>query len=284
MPPMQVIDSNAALRAALAARSDVVLVPTMGNLHAGHLALLELARRQLRSPGGAVVVSLFVNPLQFGPSEDFARYPRTFERDRQLLAAAGCDVLFAPSVEEMYPVPQSVFVVPPPPLADILEGASRPGFFRGVCTVVLKLLNIVAPRMAVFGRKDYQQWRVVERMVEQLSLPVEILAGETVREADGLAMSSRNAYLDAGQRREAGALYAALDDLARQVRLGRRDLDVLEREARAALGRRGWRADYVSVRRRADLTVPSAGEAGEAWVVLGAGWLGATRLIDNLEI
>lgn len=279
MRPMQVVHTAAALRALLAGRDEVVLVPTMGNLHAGHLSLVERARRQ----GAPVVTSLFVNPLQFGPGEDFGRYPRTLERDREMLAAAGCDVLFAPAVEEMYPAPQSVFVAPPPALADILEGASRPGFFRGVCTVVLKLFHIVRPRTAVFGRKDYQQWRIVERMVAELALPIEIIAGETVREPDGLALSSRNGYLDATQRRAASALHEALSEVVRTAAAGATDFAVLERAAMDSLTRRGWRADYVSVRRRGDLAPADSGTAPGQRVVLGAGWLGGTRLIDNLE-
>lgn len=275
MSGLRVIHSIAALRAALRGRQDITLVPTMGNLHAGHLALVRAARERQ----GLVVASIFVNPLQFGPSEDFARYPRTLERDCALLAEVGCDVVFAPSVEEMYPRPQRYFVEPPAELADILEGRSRPGFFRGVCTVVLKLFDVVEPRTAVFGKKDYQQWVIVRHMIEQLALDIEIVAGETVREPSGLALSSRNGYLDAAQRREAPELYRVLRETADRLAAGSTEFEPLERAALAALAARGWRADYVSIR---DLDLGAPVE-GRRMIVLGAAALGKTRLIDNVE-
>jgi pantoate--beta-alanine ligase len=249
----------------------------MGNLHAGHLALIERAR----SAGDPVVASIFVNRLQFAPTDDFDRYPRTFERDCELLRAAGCDVVFAPDETELYPQAQTFKVVPPPELADRLEGRYRPGFFTGVCTVVLKLFNCVQPQVAVFGKKDYQQLRVVQGMVAQLALPIEIIAGETSRADDGLALSSRNGYLDAAQRAEAATLWRELTAIDAQVRSGRRDFAALEDAAVQALAARGWEPDYVAIRRRTDLDVPAE---GDALVVLAAARLGATRLIDNLEI
>ena len=276
---MRIIQSIAELLASSSARGGITLVPTMGNLHEGHLSLVRIAR----AGGGCVVASLFVNPLQFAPHEDFERYPRTFERDRELLAQAGCDVLFAPSVAEMYPAPQSVFVEPPAALADILEGRARPGFFRGVCTVVLKLFNIVEPRAAVFGRKDYQQWVIVRRMVQELGLDIELLAGETVREPSGLALSSRNGYLSEAERREAPLLHRQLREIGGQVAAGRSDFGALEEAASAALAARGWQPDYISIRRAQDLGVPAGGEPGDL-IVLGAARLGRTRLIDNVKV
>jgi pantoate--beta-alanine ligase len=243
-------------------------VPTMGSLHAGHLALVRLARG--RAP--RVAVSIFVNRLQFAPGEDFDGYPRSFAEDCEKLAAAGVDLVFAPDERILYPEPQR-FLVEPPPLAGELEGRFRPRFFHGVATVVLKLLNCVQPVAAVFGKKDYQQLLVVREMVRQFNLPLEIVAGETVREADGLAMSSRNGYLSAGERREAPRLYRSLLD----VKAGRTDGAQAMRSLQAA----GWQPDYVEVRRRGDLAVPRAGE--RELVVLAAARLGATRLIDNLE-
>ena len=273
---MRVIHTIAELRQALAGATATAFVPTMGNLHEGHLSLVRLARER----GGPVVASLFVNRLQFAPHEDFDTYPRTLERDCELLRGAGCDLVFAPAERELYPEPQRFVVQPPAELADILEGHFRPGFFTGVCTVVAKLFHCVQPRSAVFGKKDYQQLMVVQRMVQQLALPIEIVAGETGRADDGLALSSRNGYLSASERAEAPALASELHRLAQRLRDGERDLGVLERDAMAALSRRGWAPDYVAVRRRADLGVPVA---GDALVVLAAARLGSTRLIDNLE-
>ncbi|MFT3665754.1 pantoate--beta-alanine ligase [Piscinibacter sp.] len=274
---MQVVHSIAQLRAALAGQANSVFVPTMGNLHDGHLSLIRLARAR----GGPVVASIFVNRLQFAPHEDFDTYPRTLERDCQLLAPAGCDIVFAPSEKDLYPEPQGYKVHPPPELADILEGHFRPGFFTGVCTVVLKLFNAVQPKVAVFGKKDYQQLMVIRRMVEQLALPITIVGGETGRAADGLALSSRNGYLDAAQRAEAVQLSAALRRIEAAAMAGERDWAQLEAEAMAGLAARGWQPDYVAIRRRRDLGEPAG---GEPLVVLAAAKLGTTRLIDNLEI
>ncbi|HYX64179.1 MAG TPA: pantoate--beta-alanine ligase [Burkholderiales bacterium] len=264
---MQIVADIAALRAALGAAGPTALVPTMGNLHEGHLALVRLARRTAPK----VVVSIFVNRLQFLPGEDFDRYPRTFERDRGLLEAEGVDFLFAPSEEQLYPRPQGYFVQPPA-MAHELEGRYRPGFFQGVATVVLKLFNCVQPVAAAFGKKDYQQLLVVRGMVEQLNLAIRILAGETARERDGLAMSSRNGYLSAAERAEAPRLYRVIQQVA---------AGMLPEQAMRELRTAGWQPDYIEVRRRADLAVPQA--ADQERVVLAAARLGATRLIDNLE-
>jgi pantoate--beta-alanine ligase len=274
---MKVIHTLAELREALAGERHTAFVPTMGNLHDGHLSLIELARQR----GGPVVASIFVNRLQFAPHEDFDTYPRTLERDCALLAPAGCDIVFAPSERELYPEPQGYKVHPPSELADILEGHFRPGFFTGVCTVVLKLFNCVQPRTAVFGKKDYQQLMVIRRMVDQLALPIEIVGGETGRAADGLALSSRNGYLTDAERAEAVQLSAALRRIAAAVSAGERDWAQLEAGAMDALAERGWKPDYVAIRRRRDLGAPAD---GEPLVVLAAAKLGTTRLIDNLEL
>ena len=265
---MQTFTEIAALRGALAPAGPVAFVPTMGNLHAGHLSLVRLARREARS----VVVSIFVNRLQFLPTEDFERYPRTFDDDRRLLDAEGVELVFAPAENVLYPQAQTV-MVHPGPLGEQLEGRFRPGFFNGVSTVVLKLFNAVQPAAAVFGKKDYQQLAVVRDMVRQLHLPIEIVAGETAREADGLAMSSRNAYLSAAERAEAPRLHRTLKAVSSGAKTSA--------EAFSELAAAGWKPDYVEVRRRADLAVPQAGE--RELVVLGAARLGGTRLIDNLE-
>ena len=265
---MKTLRGIAELRAAAQAAGPLAFVPTMGNLHEGHLSLVRLAR----SRGGAVAASIFVNRLQFQPSEDFDRYPRTFEHDCALLEKEGVELLFAPDESVLYPEPQS-FVVNPGPFGEQLEGRFRPGFFQGVATVVLKLFNVMQPAAAVFGKKDYQQLMVVRSMVQQLNLPVEIIAGETVREADGLAMSSRNSYLSAAQRAEAPRLFRTLAG----VSSGALDCDKAIKELTAA----GWQPDYVEVRRRSDLAKPGPGD--KALVVLAAARLGATRLIDNLE-
>lgn len=274
---MRVIHTIAELRQALAGTTRTTLVPTMGNLHAGHLSLIECAKEA----GGPVVASIFVNRLQFAPHEDFDTYPRTLERDCEMLRAAGCNFVFAPNEAELYPEPQAYKVQPPGALADILEGHFRPGFFTGVCTVVLKLFNCVQPRVAVFGKKDYQQVMVIRQMVRQLALPIEILAGETTRAEDGLALSSRNGYLDATRRVEAVTLSRELKGIAAALRSGRRDLAALEDAAMQSLTARGWSPDYVAIRRRSDLAAPSS---GEALVVVAAAKLGTTRLIDNLEL
>ena len=277
---MQILHTTDALRAALRSPGTCAFVPTMGHLHDGHLALV----RQARGHGLPVVVSIFVNRLQFAPHEDFDRYPRTLARDCELLTAAGCDVVFAPDEAERYPTPQTFKVLPDPLLADTLEGHFRPGFFTGVCTVVMKLFACVQPRVAVFGKKDYQQCLVIRRMVEQFALPIMIEAAETCRAADGLALSSRNAYLTDSERRNAVALPMALAALGRACHAGTAPLAVLEAQAMSALAALGWQPDYLSVRRCSDLAAPRPGDAGEPLVVLGAARLGATRLIDSLAL
>lgn len=275
---MQIHDTISGLRAALKDAGRVAFVPTMGNLHEGHIALM----RQAQAHGDSVVSSLFVNRLQFGPKEDFNTYPRTFEADCEKMAAAGVAHLFAPDEKEMYPTPQAYHVHPDPAQADILEGEFRPGFFRGVATVVLKLFSIVRPQVAVFGKKDYQQLMVIRNMVREFALPIEIVPGETVRAADGLALSSRNGYLSEAERAEAPRLYRALDAVRRALQAGERDLARLEQRAMAELRASGWSPQYVAVRKQLDLQLPVAHDSG--LVVLGAALLGSTRLIDNLEV
>lgn len=279
---MRVIHTLAELRGALAGQHRSALVPTMGNLHEGHLALVREAARR----GGPVVASIFVNRLQFLPHEDFDQYPRTLARDAELLTGAGCDVLFAPSEGELYPEPQTYKVSPPAALADILEGEFRPGFFTGVCTVVMKLLQCVQPAVAVFGQKDYQQLQVIQGMVKQFAMPVDIVGLPTVRADDGLALSSRNGYLDPAERAEAIALAQALQHLAQAARDPQHSLDTLEARAAAQLRARGWVPDYLTLRRRSDLLPPTDAQrlSGEPLVALGAARLGKTRLIDNLEL
>lgn len=273
---MDLIHAVSGLRPRLAREGSVVLVPTMGNLHAGHMALVEKAHDH----GRCVAVSIFVNRLQFEPGGDFDRYPRTLEADCEKLARAGCDVVFAPDEREMYPGPQEI-VLSPPRVAHTLEGEYRAGHFQGVVTVVAKLLNIVMPHVAIFGKKDYQQLLVLRELVRQLNFGVKVVPGETVREPDGLAMSSRNAYLSAGERREAVRLSAVLRQIREEVRGGRRDFADLEKAAKEELSAHGWRPDYIAVRRASDLGTPGADD--RELVVLGAAWLGRTRLIDNLE-
>ena len=274
---MRIVHTIAELRQTLAGASGVALVPTLGNLHPGHLTLVNRARER----GSLVVASIFVNRLQFAPHEDFDTYPRTFERDCELLRSAGCDVVFAPAEAELYPQPQGYKVHPSAELGDILEGHFRPGFFIGVCTVVLKLFNCVQPDFAVFGKKDYQQLLVIEQMVRQFALPIEIIGVETTRADDGLALSSRNAYLDTAQRAQAVALSRELASVAAELRTGQRDWSAVETAAMQSLVARGWQPDYVVIRRRADLAAPMD---GGALVVLAAATLGSTRLIDNLEL
>ncbi|HLU18816.1 MAG TPA: pantoate--beta-alanine ligase [Pusillimonas sp.] len=280
---MKVVHTIEELRDQLRGQLHVSFVPTMGNLHAGHLALMKLARQH----GSPVVASIFVNRLQFGPNEDFDRYPRTLESDiEKLERERDVYVLFAPRESEMYPEPQSFQIQPPSDLGGILEGECRPGFFTGVGTVVLKLFSCVQPRVAVFGKKDYQQLMVVRSMCRQFQLPVNILAHETVRDHDGLALSSRNVYLSPAERAEAPRLYAMLRQIQQRLEQGCHDQLQLEGEAREELSRRGWSVDYVSVRRQRDLGVPTTAEirAGEPLVALAAAKLGSTRLIDNLEM
>jgi pantoate--beta-alanine ligase len=273
---MDIIASIAELRSRLAGEDGIAFVPTMGNLHAGHIALVELARQH----GRCVVVSIFVNPLQFGASEDLSNYPRTLQADLDQLAAAGAAVVFTPSDAELYPQPQTV-TVDPPPVADELCGAHRPGHFRGVATVVLKLFNIVQPAVAIFGKKDFQQLYVIREMTRQLDLPVEIMAGETVREEDGLAMSSRNGYLKPAQRVEAPRLYGVLQQVAKAVQDGRSDFEAIEAQTVQYLTLMGWIVDYIEVRNADTLARPAASD--NRLVALGAARLGSTRLIDNIE-
>ena len=282
---MHIVHTIADLRQHLSPFNRPAFVPTMGNLHEGHIALV----RQARPLGDVTVSSIFVNRLQFAPHEDFDSYPRTLDADAQRLEEAGCDVLFAPREKELYPEPQSYKIHPANDLADILEGHFRPGFFIGVSTVVMKLFSCVFAGMpsgvAAFGKKDYQQVMVVRRLVQQFALPVEILAGETQRAEDGLALSSRNSYLSPTERQEAVQLSLALRALGDAARASpAADLPALEAQAMQALARRGWKPDYLTVRRRADLLPPQGPLASEPLVVLGAAKLGNTRLIDNLEI
>ena len=287
---MLVVHSIADLQFALAGASLRALVPTMGNLHQGHLDLMQIARKQVDariSSGGKTVASIFVNRLQFAPHEDFDSYPRTLENDCALLEANGCDVVFAPSEKDLYPEPQVFTVHPPTELADILEGAFRPGFFVGVSTVVHKLFNIVEPNLAVFGKKDYQQLMVIRRMVQQMALPIEIIGAETRRAADGLALSSRNGYLSQAECAEAVQLSMALKNLALAAResIAQGKLEVREAEqvAMQTLQHRGWQPDYLTLRRQHDLSQVT-GPCDQPMVVLGAAKLGKTRLIDNLEV
>jgi pantoate--beta-alanine ligase len=274
---MQVIHTVAEVRERLRGEPSVVLVPTMGNLHAGHIALVRKAREH----GRTVAVSIFVNRLQFEPGGDFDRYPRTLAEDCARLEAAGCHVAFAPDEKELYPAAQEIVLVPPK-AAEQLCGDFRPGHFQGVVTVVAKLLNIVQPHVAIFGKKDYQQLLVLQQLVRQLNFGVKVVPGETVREADGLAMSSRNGYLSPQERQEAARLSRELHSIREAVANGRRDFADLEKAAKDELAARGWRPDYIAIRRRADLGTPGADD--RELVVLGASWLGRTRLIDNLEI
>ena len=278
---MLIARSIADLRQALTPNRRPAFVPTMGNLHDGHIALV----RQAQPLGDVTVASIFVNRLQFLPHEDFDSYPRTWEADCAKLQAAGCDVLFAPREADLYPEPQTFKVHPDPRLADMLEGHFRPGFFVGVSTVVMKLFACVLGAtggVAVFGKKDYQQLMVIRHMVRQFALPIEIVAGETCRAADGLALSSRNGYLSLEERQEAVALSQALKRLAQQW-LDASDRSALEAQAQDALRARGWAPDYLTVRRRADLLPATAEDAAGTLVALGAARLGSTRLIDNLE-
>ncbi|HYP32133.1 MAG TPA: pantoate--beta-alanine ligase [Burkholderiaceae bacterium] len=279
---MQVIHTLADLRAVLAGSTKTALVPTMGNLHEGHLALV----REAALHGFPVVATIFVNRLQFLPHEDFDQYPRTLERDCQLLETAGCDIVFAPSESELYPEPQTFKVTPPAAIADLLEGEFRPGFFTGVCTVVMKLFQCVQPAVAVFGQKDYQQLMVIKAMARQFALPVEVVGLPTIRANDGLALSSRNGYLSQDERAEATALSRALRAIAAALREGARDVAAVEAGQKTELDARGWKTDYLTVRRRADLLPPTADDlaAKTPLVALAASRLGRTRLIDNLEI
>ena len=281
---MQIVHTIDALRQALAGRGRPAFVPTMGNLHEGHLALVRHARHH----GDVVVASIFVNRLQFLPHEDFDSYPRTFEADCAKLQAQGCDVLFAPGEQDLYPQPQTFKVQPDPALADILEGHFRPGFFTGVSTVVMKLFACVLGAsgggVGVFGKKDYQQLLVIRHMVQQFALPVQIVGVDTERAADGLALSSRTGYLSADERAQARALYTQLQWLAAQVLEGQQPLEQLEAQAMERLSAQGWKPDYLTVRQRSNLLPPQPGAVTPTTLVaLGAARLGSTRLIDYLE-
>jgi len=278
---MHIVTTSVELDERLDGRGKVVFVPTMGNLHQGHLQLMRIAREQ----GDTVVASIFVNRLQFGPNEDFDRYPRTFEDDCDGLRREGVDVLFAPQEQEMFPTPQ-VYRVYPPSLAEELEGQFRPGFFHGVCTVVLKLFNLVRPDVAVFGKKDRQQLKIVRGMVQQFNLPIRIVPAETVRAEDGLALASRNSYLTPAERIEAPRLYRTLRWCADEIDRGRHDYANLEAQARAELARRGWKVDYVAIRHGLALRIPhpEGYDHPNLLIVLGAASLGSTRLIDNVDV
>ena len=274
---MQIVHTLAELRQCLSPYRKPAVVPTMGNLHDGHLALVQAAKPL----GDVTLATVFVNRLQFAPHEDFDSYPRTLEADCDKLRAVGCDIVFAPSEREMYPEPQTYRVEPAPALAHILEGHFRPGFFGGVCTVVMKLLSCTQARVAVFGKKDYQQLMVIRHMVQQFAMPVEIVGIDTRRAAGGLALSSRNGYLSEAQREQARLLSQTLQAMADAVRAGSTDFAAIEAQAMDALRNAGWQPDYMALRRQADLQAP---QPGDALVALGAARLGTTRLIDNLEI
>ena len=283
---MKIISDIQELRDHLRGQNRASFVPTMGNLHEGHLSLMRLARQH----GDPVVASIFVNRLQFGPNEDFDSYPRTMQADIEKLEKEGVYILFAPTERDLYPQPQEYRVDPPQQLGDILEGEFRPGFFKGVCTVVLKLFSCVQPKVAVFGKKDYQQLMIIRQMAKQFALPVDIVPGETIRADDGLALSSRNGYLSNAERAKAPELMKTLKEVRQRVLdLNVRDaksLSEIEKAAVASLAGRGWNPDYIAIRQQSDLAPPSneSLQAGEPLVILTAAKLGKTRLIDNLEI
>ena len=257
-------------------------VPTMGNLHAGHIHLVEIAKQHAK----CVVVSIFVNPLQFGPNEDLSAYPRTLAADCEKLKAAGCDIVFTPSVAEIYPHEQTM-TIDPPPIANVLCGVTRLKHFAGVATVVMKLFNIVQPQFAVFGKKDFQQLFIIREMVKQFNLPIEIIAGETIREENGLALSSRNGYLTDAQRAPASQLNSALQGIVEKIKTGENDFLTLETQATNLLIKEGWEVDYISIRSSATLQVAS--QSDKNLIVLGAAKItnkttGKTRLIDNIEL
>ncbi len=283
---MKIISDIQELRDHLRGQNRSSFVPTMGNLHEGHLSLMRLARQH----GDPVVASIFVNRLQFGPNEDFDSYPRTMQADIEKLEKEGVYILFAPTERDLYPQPQEYRVDPPQQLGDILEGEFRPGFFKGVCTVVLKLFSCVQPKVAVFGKKDYQQLMIIRQMAKQFAIPVDIIPGETIRADDGLALSSRNGYLSTEERVEAPQLQRALKEVREQVlQLKERNeasLSEIEKKAVATLVGRGWQPDYIAIRKQSDLA-PASNESlhtGEPLVILTAAKIGKTRLIDNLEI
>lgn len=271
----QIIHHIPELREYLKNSEDIVLVPTMGNLHAGHLSLVEIAKQY----GKTVVVSVFVNPLQFGPTEDYAEYPRTLEEDCTKLKSIGVDVVFAPGLDDMYPDQQTCFVVPD---EAVLEASSRPGFFLGVATVVLKLFNIVQPKTAIFGKKDYQQLRVIQTMTRQLNLPIQIIGAPIARAEDGLALSSRNSYLSEAERAEAPRLHAVLEEIQSLVLQGDLNYSQLIENGLNTLRAHGWKPDYIAICPQDNLSLMPSSNV--PLVVLGAATLGTTRLIDNIEI
>lgn len=279
---MKIITCIHELRDQLYGQLRTAFVPTMGNIHDGHLSLIHLAKRH----GDPVVASIFVNRLQFGPHEDFEQYPRTLEADIEKLEKAGVYVLFAPTEDHFYPEPQEYCIAPPKHVGNILEGAFRPGFFMGVTTVVLKLFACVQPKVAIFGKKDYQQLMIIRNMTKQFSLPTEIIAAETFRAVDGLALSSRNGYLSIEERKKAPLLYETLKDIQKQIKLGVTDMPSLEQKAMDYLVQHEWQPDYITIRTQSTLQVPSLSELNHhtPLVVLAAAKLGKTRLIDNLEI
>ena len=283
---MKIISDINELRDHLRGQNRASFVPTMGNLHEGHLSLMRLARQH----GDPVVASIFVNRLQFGPNEDFDSYPRTMQADIDKLEKEGVYILFAPTEKDLYPQPQEYRVDPPQQLGDILEGEFRPGFFKGVCTVVLKLFSCVQPRVAVFGKKDYQQLMIVRQMASQFALPVDIVPAETIRAEDGLALSSRNIYLSASERAEAPALQRQLSAMREQV-LGLNENTVsalmdIEASALTQMQARGWKPDYMAIRQQRDLAKPTQADldGSQPLVIVTAAKLGKTRLIDNLEV
>jgi pantoate--beta-alanine ligase len=283
---MKIISDINELRDHLRGQNRTSFVPTMGNLHEGHLSLMRLARQH----GDPVVASIFVNRLQFGPNEDFDSYPRTMQADIDKLEKEGVYILFAPTEKDLYPQPQEYRVDPPQQLGDILEGEFRPGFFKGVCTVVLKLFSCVQPRVAVFGKKDYQQLMIIRQMASQFALPVDIVPAETIRAEDGLALSSRNIYLSESERAEAPALQRQLSAMREQV-LGLQEKTLgslmdIEAKALTQMQTRGWKPDYMAIRQQRDLAKPTQADldAGQPLVIVTAAKLGKTRLIDNLEI
>ena len=279
---MQIIHTVSDLRKTLANQASIGFVPTMGNLHAGHIALVTQAKQHAE----CVVVSIFVNPLQFSPTEDLANYPRTLAADYEKLKLAGCDIVFTPSAAEIYPHEQTM-TIDPPPIASVLCGATRLKHFAGVATVVMKLFNIVKPDIAVFGKKDFQQLFIIKEMVKQFNLPIEIIAGETIRETNGLALSSRNGYLTDAQRAAASQLNSALQAIVNAIKTGNKNFLKLEQQARMQLTKQGWEVDYISI--RASTTLQRAAQSDQDLIVLGAAKIsnktsGKTRLIDNIEL
>jgi len=279
---MQIIETVVALKRALENQTNIALVPTMGNLHAGHLHLVTLAKQE----ASCVVVSIFVNPLQFGANEDLASYPRSLDADYEKLSNHGVDIVFAPSVVEIYPdfdginLNQTISITVPP-IANELCGATRPGHFSGVATVVAKLFNIVMPQLAVFGKKDFQQLHIIRELVQQINIPIRIIAGDTVRDGNGLAMSSRNGFLSAEQKKNAAQLQQELLTIKEKIQYGNTDFSALTQSAIENLQGKSWLVDYISVRNAHTLAPASAQDA--ALVVLAAAKLGNTRLIDNVE-